>query len=227
MLPHAGYFYSAKTACEVLRRVEVPELCFLIGPNHEGRGHPFALASEGSWETPAGPVPLEQEFAQGLLKASSDLTADSKAHEMEHSLEVEIPLLQFRNPRVRIVPLVIGTLNLERTREVALSVLPFLKTRSEFLLVLSTDMSHYESDRATRKKDRYALEAIEALDEEKLAERVKTHRITMCGLAPVYFGLILAKALGARKGTLVDYRTSADASGDYERVVGYAGFIIE
>lgn len=227
ILPHAGYIYSGKTAAEVLRRAKIPEVCFLMGPNHRAEGHPFALISEGDWETPLGTVPIDRDFATGLLEASHDLGVDSQAHEKEHSLEVEIPLLQYRNPQVRIVPLIIGTLNLARAREVARSLTEFLKGRSRFLMVASTDMNHYEDDEATRKKDRYVLEAIEALDEETLAKAVKSHRITMCGFIPVYMTLILVKALRAKKATLVDYRTSADASGDYDRVVGYAGFIIE
>lgn len=227
ILPHAGYIYSGRTVGKVIRQVNIPPTCFLIGPNHQGRGEPFAVYPEGRWATPLGQTPIDEEFASGLLEASHDLAPDLNAHQMEHALEVEVPFLQFRNREVRIVPLVIGTLNLLRVREAALSMTEYLKTRSSYLLVISTDMSHYDNDQATREKDRYALSAIEALDEEKLAEAVKRYGITMCGFAPVYLALILAKALGAQKATLVDYRTSADASGDYDRVVGYAGFIID
>jgi AmmeMemoRadiSam system protein B len=227
VVPHAGYVYSGKTAGEVIRKVQIPEVCLLLGPNHWGVGLPFALVNEGSWETPLGSVPIERDFASGLLAACHDLAVDSQAHEREHSLEVEVPLLQYRNPEVKIVPLLIGTLDLERTRRVALSLARFLKTRSGFLIVASTDMNHYENDEVTRKKDRYALQAIEALDAEGLQKVVAAHHITMCGYVPVYLTLLLVKALGAKRATLVDYRTSAEASGDYERVVGYAGFIIE
>ena len=227
ILPHAGYLYSGKTVGEVLRRVKIPEVSFLLGPNHEGVGEAFALYPEGGWETPLGLVPVDREFTAGLLESSHDLRADPQAHEREHSLEVEVPFLQHRNPRVKIAPLVIGTLDLDWAREVALSLVEYLKSRPHFLIVVSTDLSHYESNAATRKKDRYALEAMVALDETALAKGVESHRITMCGFVPAVVGLVLAKALGAEKGTLVDYRTSAEASGDFDRVVGYAGLIIE
>lgn len=227
IVPHAGYVYSGRTASEVLRRVKIPDVCFLLGPNHAGEGHPFALFPEGVWETPLGPIAIEREFASGLLEASHDLCADPGAHEREHSLEVETPFLQYRNPTVKIVPLLIGTLDLSWTQEVALSLTEFLKGRSGFLIVASTDMTHYESDEATRRKDRFALQAIESLDAEALARAVEFHRITMCGFVPVYLTLLLVRSLGAQKATLIDYRTSAEASGDYERVVGYAGFIVE
>lgn len=182
---------------------------------------------KGTWQTPLGTVSIDSEFASGLLEASHDLRADCLAHEEEHSLEVEMPFLQYRNPEVKIVPLLIGTRDLGRAREAALSLVEFLKGRSSFLMVVSSDMDHYESDSVTRRKDRYAIQAIESLDEKALAKAVQSHQISMCGFVPVYLTLIVLKALGAEKAVLVDYRTSADASGDYDRVVGYAGFIIE
>lgn len=227
ILPHAGYEYSGKTTAEVLKRTAVPSHCFLIGPNHRGAGYPFALFPEGSWETPLGPVPVDREFTSGLLESSHDLRADLFAHEREHSLEVIIPFLQFRNPAVKIAPLVIGTLDLDWSRQAAFSLLEFLKTYSNFLIVVSTDMSHYETEDTARRKDQHALRAIETLDEEKLVQVVENHQITMCGFVPVFLSLILVKGLGARKASLVDYRTSAEANGDKRRVVGYAGFIIE
>lgn len=227
ILPHAGYMYSGKTAGRVLQKVRVPDLCFLVGPNHRGAGEPFALFSEGVWETPLGPVPVDSEFASGLLEACHDLRNDSLAHEEEHSLEVELPFLRYQNPALRIVPLLVGTIDLDWTREAALSLVEFLKTPKEFLLVVSTDMNHYENDQATREKDRYALAAIQALDEEAFRKAIEHYRISMCGFAPVYLSLIVLKALGARRAALIDYTTSAEASGDYDRVVGYAGFIIE
>ena len=228
VLPHAGYIYSGVTASLVLSRVLVPETVFLIGPNHRGLGADFALFSKGEWQTPLGRVPIHEELAAKLLEASHDLQVDTQAHALEHSLEVEIPLLQFRNPALRIAPLIVGTLNIEAAREVALAAGDVLASlHDQPLTVISTDMSHYEPEEATRKKDRYALEAIQSLDAEALLRVVKDYRITMCGLVPVYMLLVMKEALGLQKATLVDYRTSAEATGDLERVVGYAGFIFE
>ena len=228
ILPHAGYVYSGQTACKVLSKVHVPERNFLIGPNHRGVGAPFAVAASGEWKTPLGRVPIDSETASSFLEMSHDLSHDDEAHSFEHSLEVEIPLLQTRQPRLKIVPLIVGTLDLDRAREVALTCGYFLASFSEsFLVVVSTDMSHYESDQATRKKDQYALNAIENLDAEALVKAVSGHHITMCGFIPVYMLLVMKEALGIQKATLVEYTTSAEASGDYERVVGYAGFIFE
>lgn len=229
ILPHAGYVYSGETACRVLARVRVPEKNFLIGPNHRLYGsEPFAIFPEGKWETPLGKIEVDPELSAALLEASHDLKPDPEAHLSEHSLEVEVPFLQTKNPAAKIAPLVVGTLDLDQARSVALACGEVLASRrEEALVVISTDMSHYESDEATRKKDRYALEAIENLDEEALVRVVRQHQITMCGFVPVYMLLVMKKLLGIRNATLVDYRTSADATGDRDRVVGYAGFIFE
>lgn len=228
ILPHAGYIYSGRTACRTLSQVTVPQKTILIGPNHKGFGSDFAVFCRGEWLTPLGQVPVASDLAMSLLECSHDLQSDEEAHGPEHSLEVLIPFLQVKNPSVQIVPLIVGTLDLGLAREVALAIGGMLSIKKEeFLLVISNDMSHYESDDATRKKDRYALDAIENLDAEALVQRVKKHRITMCGFVPVYMLLVMKEALGIKSAALIDYTTSAEATGDTERVVGYAGFIFE
>ena len=228
ILPHAGYIYSGATACRALARVQIPEKIFLIGPNHTGHGSPFSLVIEGAWETPLGRVPIDERLAADLLASVPGLSSDDSAHRFEHSLEVEIPFLQTKNPDIQIIPLVVGTLDLKLARTAALAIGERLGRITEpILIVVSTDMSHYESDEATRKKDHYALEAIQNLDSEALAKAVTGYRISMCGFVPVYMLLVMAEKLGIRTATLVDYTTSAPVSGDYDRVVGYAGFILE
>lgn len=228
LLPHAGYFYSGITAASVLRRVRVPNTAFLIGPNHMARGAEFALAVKGEWATPLGSVPVAREDAEELLRSAKEVREDDSAHAMEHSLEVEVPMLLFRNPFIQIIPMVVGTLDLAAARRAALECANFLSRLNEPpLVVISSDFNHYESDAETRTKDRYALNAIKNLDADALVKAVRENRITMCGFLPVYMLLLMKEALQITKATLVDYRTSADASGEKDRVVGYAGFIFE
>ncbi len=228
ILPHAGYIYSGELACKVLSQVEIPPSVLLIGPNHRGLGSDFALFARGEWETPLGRVPIDQETADALLAAKSDLRADEDAHAFEHSLEVLLPLLQSRGESFKIIPLIIGTLNLEMARGAALRIKEILAGRMKSLLVaVSNDMSHYEADDLTRRKDRYALDAILNLDAEGLARTVKKYNITMCGFVPVYMLLVMKEALGIQKASLTGYTTSGDVTGDRERVVGYAGFVFE
>jgi AmmeMemoRadiSam system protein B len=228
MLPHAGYIYSGETACSVLSKIKIPQTIFLIGPNHQSRGADFALFSNGEWKTPLGSVRIAADLAGALSQASPYIEEDHEAHLFEHSLEVEIPLLQMKNPDIQIVPLVIGTLDLERATKVARACATVLaKWPEPWLIVISSDMNHYEDDERTRLKDRYAIEAIEKLDARGLEQAIRTHRISMCGFVPAFMFLNMVDILGIRKATLVDYQTSARVSRDYSRVVGYAGFLFE
>lgn len=228
ILPHAGYIYSGALACKVLSRIEIPLKILLIGPNHRGYGSDFAVFTKGQWETPLGRVPVDEEIAAALLESSRDFQKDEEAHAFEHSLEVEVPLLQSLSASFKIIPLIVGTLNLEALRRAALQMGEALAGCLQSLLVaVSNDMSHYEADAVTRVKDRYALDAILNLDAEGLARAVKKYQITMCGFAPVYMMLVMKESLGIQKAELVGYSTSGDVTGDRERVVGYAGFIFE
>lgn len=228
ILPHAGYIYSGQTACLVLAQVHIPKTILLIGPNHWSTGSPFALYAYGEWETPLGRVAVDSDLAAVLVEGCPNLRIDEQAHAEEHSLEVELPLLQAKRADFSMVPLIISETDFDEIRKTAESIGEVLKNRPEpVLVVISNDMSHYEPDAVTREKDRYALDAILALDAKALLKAVQKHRITMCGLIPVYMLLCMKDQLGIKKARLVDYRTSADANGDKNRVVGYAGFIFE
>lgn len=164
ILPHAGYIYSGETACRVLARVKVPDTVFLMGPDHHGAGADFSLFPEGEWETPLGRTPIAENLTRALARGSRQLTADPLAHAAEHSLEVLLPLLQMKNPGLRIAPVLVGALAVDQAMAVAAELGSVLSEgTSETLVVISNDMSHYESDRATREKDRYALEAVEQI----------------------------------------------------------------
>ena len=227
ILPHAGYVYSGATACRVLSQIKIPETLLLIGPNHWGEGEDFAIYAYGEWETPLGRVPVASELAAALMDRCKELRMDEEAHAEEHSLEVEIPLLQARKTPFSMVPLIVGTSDFKKARRAAEGIGEVLKTRPEVLIVISNDMSHYEPEAVTREKDRYALDAILALDAEGLVRAVQKYRITMCGLMPVYMLLCMKDLVGIQKARLVQYTTSAEASGDTSRVVGYAGFIFD
>jgi MEMO1 family protein len=226
IMPHAGYIYSGKTAAHTIARVTVTDTVLLLGPNHTGNGEQFAIMAEGSWTTPLGQVSIDQALAAEILKGSDLIRDDDAAHRAEHSLEVQLPFLQAMNPRVAIVPLAVGTHNLGRLRAVAEVIGAVLKGKNVLMLV-SSDMTHYESKEIATEKDKLAIDAIIGLDETELARVVSQRKITMCGFAPAYIAIIAAKILGARKGELIEYTTSGDVTGDDEQVVGYAGMIIK
>lgn len=227
MVPHAGYMYSGPVAGAVFSRLEIPRSCVILCPNHTGRGHPLAIMKEGEWRTPLGEVPIDCGLAEDLLQEFPALSEDSAAHRYEHAIEVELPFLQVCHPRVAFVPIAIGTRQLVLLEQLGETLARVLKKRKEPALVIaSSDMNHYEDDSTTRVKDSKAIERILALDAPGLYETVMNESISMCGFGPTVATLTAARRLGAQKAELIRYATSAEASGDRNVVVGYAGIIM-
>jgi MEMO1 family protein len=228
LVPHAGYIYSGQVAGAVFSRVEVPERCIVLGPNHTGRGHPLATMDEGQWQTPFGNVTIDSELAKELLGGFPALTSDSAAHHSEHAIEVELPFLQVIRADVKFVPIAVGTSRLLLLEQLGDAIAETIKNRPEpVLIIASSDMNHYEDDATTRVKDRKGIDKILALDPRGFYETVINESISMCGFAPAVAMLIAAKRLGASKTELVQYATSGDANGERDTVVGYAGITVE
>jgi predicted class III extradiol MEMO1 family dioxygenase len=244
--PHAGYKYSGGVAGAVYSRLEIPERCVILCPNHTGKGRPLAIMASTTWQTPLGEVAADADMGARLLRRFPALQEDSAAHRAEHAIEVQLPFLQTLRPELKIVPIAIGTSDfnvLRRLGEALADVIadhhekdrreedrreedPREERPAKTLIIASTDMNHYESDAITRVKDRKAIERVLALDARGLWEVVMHEDITMCGFGPTIVMLTAAKLRGATSATLVKYATSGDVSGDYESVVGYAGIIV-
>ena len=230
--PHAGYIYSGGVAGAVYARLEIPERCVILCPNHTGRGRPLAIMADTAWQTPLGEVAPDAEIAGRLLRRFPALQEDSTAHRGEHAIEVQLPFLQAQQPKLNIIPIAIGTSDFDVLRglgEALADVIGGLQEENrdeKVLLVASSDMNHYESDAITRVKDPKAIERVLALDARGLWEVVMDEHISMCGFGPTVVMLTAAKLLGATAATLVRYATSGEVSGDYESVVGYAGIIV-
>ncbi len=228
--PHAGYIYSGRTAAAGYSKLAedgIPETFVILGPNHTGLGAAFSVSSADSWETPLGEVELDKELISAIQKHFSDLSFDDLAHMSEHSVEVQIPFLQaiFGN-RFKIVPIVMGV----QTPESAISLGEAISIASEELkrdivVIASSDMSHYIPEEEARKKDQAALQSIMALDVHGLFNVIYELDISMCGPGPASVAMTHAKMKGVKRGELVRYSTSAEASGDKSLVVGYASVV--
>ncbi|HUK24664.1 MAG TPA: AmmeMemoRadiSam system protein B [Terriglobales bacterium] len=226
VVPHAGYMYSGHVAGAVFARLEIPQCCIVLCPNHTGRGHPLAIMSAGAWQTPLGAAEIDSQLAARLKQSFPPLTEDAEAHRTEHAAEVEIPFLQTRRPGFTFVPIALGTGRLEILEALGEALAQALADSGPVLLVASSDMNHYENDAITRAKDQKAIERMLALDAKGLYEVVMTEKISMCGFGPAVAMLTAAKRLGASQVDLVRYATSGDVSGDREMVVGYAGIVV-
>ncbi len=221
--------YSGAVAAKTIAAITLPETVLLLGPNHTGRGEAFSIMTEGAWQTPFGQAEIDMRLAKKLLARSRLLREDASAHQDEHSLEVQVPLLQYFKSEVKIIPIAISADDLTQLQvlgnELA-TVVREAQAEDSVLLAASSDMTHYEPQKQAKAKDQQAIAAILDLNEEDLFKRIAKFDISMCGYAPVAVMLAAAKALGARKGELVSYQTSGDVSGDFSSVVGYAGIII-
>ena len=224
--PHAGYVYSGSIAAETPGGIEIPKTVILLGPNHTGKGGPAAL-STATWKMPMGDVPVNRDFAQALLDETDYIEEDELAHKYEHSLEVQLPFLQFRQPNLSIVPIAISHISYQVLDEIGLALAEVIKRREEdVLIVASTDMTHYEPREAANKKDQYVLKKLSQMDPNILYRSVTGHGISMCGIMPVTVALITSLELGATKTELVRYTDSGEITGDIKQVVGYAGVLI-
>lgn len=226
--PHAGYVYSGPVAGKLFADTVVPRRVIVLAPNHTGRGARAAVWARGAFALPGDQVPVDEELTQRLLDAGAGFVADREAHRFEHALEVELPFVRARNPDAIVTPVILGGLDgaeciaLGRTLAAIVGALD-----EEVLVVASSDMSHYLPDDVTRKIDRRAIEPMLACDPARLYDVVEREEISMCGILPATMMLSYARARGATKGTLIAYGTSADAFGDTDRVVGYAGLAID
>ena len=228
MVPHAGYRYSGHVAGAVYARLEMPRRFLLIGPRHYPRGEAQAILSEGAWQTPLGRVMIDTEMAAELKRAWGSLVEDDVAHRSDHALEVQLPFLQCLVGEFRFVPIALGPVDFAVLESLGKAIAQVVARQTEpVLIVVSSDMNHFEPDEITRIKDGLALEQLLALDARGLHDTVRRESISMCGYGPAVSMLIAARLLGATRAELVRYATSGDVSGDRDEVVGYAGVIVE
>lgn len=225
--PHAGLIYSGSVAGGVYSTIEFPDTFVLIGPNHTGLGAQVSLMDSGEWEIPTGIFAIDEKLAHRIAVNAPLVKRDASAHMFEHSLEVQLPFIAHFSKRARIVPLLMMTASVEECKAVGEGIAGAVQAAGyHIVIVASTDMSHYVPENVAQRKDRMAIDRILALDPEGLYETVVKERISMCGYLPATTMLFAAKALGAESARLIHYTTSAEVSGDYDHVVGYAGIVL-
>jgi len=226
--PHAGYIYSGAVAGATISRIKFKDTFIIMGPNHSGRGKSFSIMTEGSWKTPLGEVEIDAELGKQILANSRYLEDDCSAHLYEHSIEVQLPFLQYFNTEFKLVPIILAYAGGAIYKEIGKALAKAIKESGrKAVIIASSDMTHYEPQASAQRKDTQAIEAALALDEDELLKRVEKLNITMCGFAPAVSLIVAAKELGAKGAELVKYQTSGDTTGDYSSVVGYAGIIIK
>jgi len=225
VVPHAGYLASGPVAAHAyyhLAKDGKPDVIVIFGPNHRGYGSALSVMNEGVWRTPLGDVEIDTETANKILQASRIIDVDENAHAFEHSIELQLPFLQYLyGSAFKFVPVCFMMQDLESSREVGKAVSSALKGKNA-LVIGSSDLTHYEPQERAEKKDKMAIDAILKMDEERYYNTVEVYGISTCGYGPTIAAITASKECGAKKAQLLSYQTSGDILGDRSAVVGYA-----
>lgn len=224
--PHAGYVYSGHVAAHgylALAEGGKPEVVVVIGPNHHALGAPIAFDENEYWLTPLGEVALETELEKEMATIEPLLRFDLAAHMYEHSIEVQVPFLQFVfGNNFKLIPISMMLQTPEAARRVAGAIVRVMKEHGvKFYIVASTDMSHYVESSVAARKDKLAIDRISALDSEGLYSVIIEEDISMCGYGPVMTAIEVAKLTGHTKVDVLKYADSGDITGDKSEVVAY------
>jgi hypothetical protein len=222
--PHAGLRYSGPVAAfgyGLLRSVPEDVPVVLVGPSHRAAFDGVAVHARGAWETPLGRAPVDEEIAQSLLDADPVVFDDPEVHRDEHSLEMQMPFLQRLRPRLRIVPLLMGSQARGEVEALAGALATALAGRPA-LLVASSDLSHYRPAEEANRVDARVVDEVERFDADALMDRLERHRNVACGGGPVVAVMKAARALGAGRASVLKYGDSGDVGEhDKSHVVGY------
>ncbi len=224
--PHAGYMYSGPIACHSFYSISYksPELFIIIGPNHWGIGANVAAMKDCSWETPLGQIEVDSDAASKLSKISKTVNLDFFSHTKEHSLEVQLPMLQEIYSKFKILPIILINQEKNTAKEVGEAIARIAKQKNS-IIIGSSDFTHYEPNEFAHKQDAALIKPILDLDVEQFYKILYEENVTACGYGAIASTMIACKKLGATKGELLKYATSGDVTGDTSSVVGYGSII--
>ncbi len=228
--PHAGYMYSGPVAAHGYLKIALdgkPDLIIIVGPNHTGYGPSISVMSEGVWETPLGKIQIDSDTARKIISGCRYAKADHLAHIYEHSVEVQLPFLQYiLGSDFMFVPIVMMIQEVETATCLGESIAKAVENKN-VLLIASSDLTHYESHERAVKKDNLLIKAVLNMDVKEVFETIYKYDISACGPGAIATIIHASKILGAKNITLLKYATSGDVSGDKTHVVGYSSFVIE
>lgn len=230
-VPHAGFVYSgpaASFAYDKIVREGFPDTFIILSPNHTGIGSEISVFNEGEWITPLGNVKVDEDFANAIINHADKASSDFTAHFQEHSIEVQLPFLQYFSNNFKIVPITIGYQSFENAINLGEAIVSASKEiNSSYCVIASTDLSHFYTQDLANKADSLVLDDIQAMNKEKLFEDVISNDITMCGYGPVLSTIKVSQLTGLNNSEIFTHYTSGDITGDLSRVVGYASGIFK
>ena len=226
--PHAGYRYSGSVAAEAFKQVygKHYDVVVVLGVAHRYPLRTISVAPYTAYRTPLGTIPIDTALAKQLI-ADGVVDTVRQAHVKEHSIEVELPFLQVAlSGDFKLLPIIVGyTGEICRYRDFADALAKALKGKN-YLIVMSTDLSHYHDIRTCERLDKATIDAIASMDPVELYRGYFDKKYELCGIFPVTAGLFLVHKLGASGIKFLKYYNSAPTTGDSSRVVGYTAFAV-
>ena len=236
--PHAGYTFSGPCQAFSYKEIaesKIPDLYILFGLSHSG--FQSSISTE-LWETPLGKIKTDNSFGERLSHLAH-LPIDEVAHQNEHSIEVQLPFLQFinKNQDFKILPIIVGPdIKIEETISSIKTLLD--KTKKTAIFISSSDFTHYginydylpfsENIKENMYNlDKKAIDHIKKLDSESFLDYTEKTQATICGKYPIAALIKTAKLLKAKRAELKKYYTSGDILNDYKNAVGYASIIFQ
>ncbi len=224
--PHAGYMYSGPVAAHgylELSRRRRPRTVVVVGPNHYGIGTEVSIYPGGHWITPLGEVEIDRELASHLAELSQVFSLDELSHSREHSIEVQVPFLQFVYRRgFKFLPVCMLDQSREVAEEVGRALAEAIPHPEDFVVIASSDFTHYEPHDEAVRRDMPVIERILALDVAGFYREMERRDATLCGYGGIAAVMEYARRKGYIGSKLLKYATSGDVSGDRSSVVGYA-----
>jgi len=225
--PHAGYMYSGPVAAHSYYAISSlkPDLVIIIGPNHWGVGCNVATMKEVVWKTPLGDVEVDTNAAVEANKNSKLIELDFLSHSKDHSLEVQLPMLQeIFSHKFKILPIILIDQSYNSAREIGLAIAKLIKNKNA-VIIGSSDFTHYEKNEFAHKQDKALIEPILKMDVDKFYTILQENQVSACGYGAIASTMVACRELGATKGSLAKYATSGDVTGEKNSVVGYASII--
>ncbi len=222
--PHAGYMYSGQVAAYAYKLIEGKNFdsVVVIAPSHRVLFKGASIYDRGGYQTPLGVVPVDVELSKKMMEKRKEIQFLPEAHSQEHSLEVQVPLLQTVLKSFKLIPIVMEPYwNWDTCQSLASAIADTVRGKN-VLLIASSDLSHFHSYDQAVGLDKIVLNHIDRFDPEGLNRDLKNGRCEACGGGPIISIMLAAKSLGANQGKVLKYLNSGDVTGDRSRVVGYA-----
>jgi len=240
IVPHAGYSFSGPCASWFYKEIgeaKLPDCYVIIGPNHSGAGSDFSTYLFSDWETPLGDVKIDKNLGNQLTKKFPQLSNEANSHLQEHSIEVQLPFLQFANrnklDKIRFIPILIKNYDYLNLTKLADAISDLDK---EVCVIASSDFTHYGPNygftpfvHAVKdniyRVDGKALDLIKTFNSKEFLKY--SEKTTICGTGPIITTIEACRGLASKKSRILNYYTSGDVTKDYKNSVGYASVIFE